>query len=254
MSERASQILKVAVSAATTLIVGVAAACGGSKLSADIAAPIELPRATPLPKEPPPPPLSPVRTVTPEPSASATTTTPRPAASLSPLPQPSETYPTPKMPKGPDKADPELSHIKYKLRTIVWNSAGVVDPKTTKVTCDVDEDDIIKIGTYDFSCRVTLWGSTTKFKVKAKVDESEVTWSWTATALPVSEQKAVYEATRQGWKPARVTCDIVGMKLVTVGVRDGFTCWVTNVLNESIPYRGELLPNGALAFRSDSGS
>jgi hypothetical protein len=158
------------------------------------------------------------------------------------------------MPKGPEKADPELSHIKYKLRTIVWNSAGVVDPKTTKVTCDVDEDDIIKIGTYDFGCRVTLWGSTTKFKVKAKVNESDVEWSWTATALPVSEQKAVYEATRQGFKPARVTCDIVGMKLVTVGVRDGFTCWVTDVYNENIPYRGELLPNGALAFRPDSGA
>ncbi|MEQ4205725.1 hypothetical protein [Actinopolymorpha sp. B9G3] len=175
-----------------------------------------------------------------------------PTVTMSPLPQPEETFATPRMPKAPAKSDTELTRIAYQLKTEVWKSAGVVDPKTTKADCTVSENDIIQVGTYNFSCDVSLWGSSTRFGVRAKVSRSEVQASWTAKRLPVSEQKAIYEATRQSFKPARVTCDIIGLELVEVGNRNAFTCWVTDVYNEAVTYRGELLPTGALALRPES--
>jgi hypothetical protein len=200
---------------------------------------------------------SPRRVAQPVPStpASAKPTkrkSPVPTVTLSPLPQPEKTFATPQMPKAPAKSDAELTRIAYQLKTEVWKSAGVVDPKTTKANCTVSENDIIQVGTYDFTCDVSLWGSSTRFGVRAKVTRSEVEASWTAKRLPVSEEKAIYEATRQSFKPARVTCDIIGLELVEVGNQNAFTCWVTDVYNESVTYRGELLPTGALAFRPES--
>jgi hypothetical protein len=175
-----------------------------------------------------------------------------PTVTMSPLPQPKETFANPSMPKPPAKSDTELTRIAYQLKTEVWRSAGVVDPKTTKANCTVSENDIIQVGTYDFTCDVSLWGSSTRFGVRAKVSRSEVEASWTAKRLPVSEKKAIYEVTRQSFKPARVTCDIIGLELVEVGNRNAFTCWVTDVYNEAVTYKGELLPAGALAFRPES--
>jgi hypothetical protein len=174
-----------------------------------------------------------------------------PTVTMSPLPQPTKTFATPQLPKAPAKSDTELSRIAYQLKTEVWTSAGVVDPKTTKADCNVSENDIIRVGTYDFTCDVSLWASSTRFSVHAKVSRSEVQARWTAKRLPVSEQKAIYEATRQSFKPARVTCDIIGLELVEVGNRNAFTCWVTDIYNEAVTYKGELLQAGALAFRPE---
>lgn len=182
----------------------------------------------------------------------STKPTATPTVTLSPLPQPHETFVTPKLPAPPAKSDSELVQIAYQLKTVVWKSAGIVDPKTTKAHCSRSENEIIQVGSYKFTCNVTLWGSSTAFRVAAKVGASDVKWSWSAVKLPVSEKKAVYEATRQGFKPARVTCDIVKLELVEVGKPGGLTCWVTDVYNKSTPYRGELLPNGSLAFRPAS--
>ncbi len=180
------------------------------------------------------------------------TTTPLPKVTMTPLPQPDETFATPKMPEPPAKSDPELSRITYELKRVVWGAAGVVDPKTTKAKCSKGENDIIQVGSYQFSCDVTLWGSSTRFNVRAKVNRSDVAWSWSAARLPVSEDKAVYEATRQSFKPAKVTCDVIKLDLVEVGTREGVTCWVTDVFNKQQTYHGELLPDGALAFTTDS--
>ena len=177
---------------------------------------------------------------------------PTPTVTLSPLPQPQKTFVTPRMPKAPSKTDTELMRIAYQLKTVIWESSGIVDPETTKAQCTKSADEIIKVGRYVFSCDVSLWSSSTEFKIRAKVNRSDVEWSWSADKLPVSEDKAVHEATRQSFKPARVTCDVIKLELVEVGVPNGLTCWVTDVYNKSTPYRGELLPDGALAFRPAS--
>jgi len=176
-------------------------------------------------------------------------TTSPPPVRLKPLEQPKEPFKTPPMPDPPGEKTQELDRIAYGLKKVVWESAGVVDPKTTKARCTVGENDIIKVATYKFRCDVSLWASSSRFYIRAKVSRTKVVWTWSARKLPVSEEKAVYEATRQSFKPARVTCDIIRLELVEVGNRHGFTCWVTDVYNESTTYHGELLPDGMLAFR-----
>ena len=231
-------------------VVGVVTACGATGPVAN------LPRLDGAPSTPHKGDISPRRVAQPlkpgDPKAATKTATPTPTVTLTPLPQPDQTYAAPKMPEGPSKSDPELDHIAYQLKRVVWASAGVVDPKTTKASCSKSENDIIQVGSYTFTCDVTLWGSSTRFQVKAKVNRSDVAWSWSAAKLPVSEDKAIHEATRQAFKPARVTCDVIDLELVSVGTRTGLSCWVTDIYNKSTVYRGELLPDGSLAFRPDS--
>ncbi|MFD2081431.1 hypothetical protein SAMN05421678_10673 [Actinopolymorpha cephalotaxi] len=191
-------------------------------------------------------------TGTPRPAPTRTATpTPSPTVTLTPLPRPTSTYPAPKLPSPPKDAAPELERIRYRLETIVWASAGEVDEKGTKSSCSKSEDDIIALGTYKFTCDVRLDDVRTTFAITATVKESEVNWGWSAAKLPVTEKKAVYEATRQAFRPARVTCDITDLEAVEVGTRTGLTCWVTDVYNERVTYHGKLLPNGALAFEPD---
>ncbi len=181
-----------------------------------------------------------------------TSPTPTPKVTLTPLPRPTSTYPAPKLPAAPKDEAPELERIRYKLETIVWAAAGEVDEKATKSSCSKSENDIIALGTYKFTCDVKLDDVSTRFAITATVKKSEVNWGWTADKLPVTEKKAVYEATRQAFRPARVTCDVTDLEAVEVGTSSGLTCWVTDVYNERVTYHGKLLPNGALAFEPDS--
>jgi hypothetical protein len=235
---------------AMCLLATTATGCGA--LGADLGAPLTGPKDGQHRGD-----ISPRRVAEPEiePRAAtpgATKAGPTPTVTLSPLPQPRKTFDTPRMPNAPSKTDTELMRIAYQLKTVVWESSGIVDPKTTKARCTKSADEIIQVGRYAFTCDVSLWGSSTEFKVRAKVNRSAVEWSWSAKRLPVSEDKAVHEATRQSFKPARVTCDVTKLELVEVGVERGLTCWVTDVYNKSTPYYGELLPDGALAFRPKS--
>ncbi|SDS71235.1 hypothetical protein [Actinopolymorpha singaporensis] len=189
-------------------------------------------------------------TDTPKPTPTKTPT-PTPTVTLTPLPRPTSTYPAPKLPPAPKDEAPELERIRYKLETIVWASAGEVDEKGTKSTCSKSEDDIVALGTYKFTCDVRLDDVQTRFAITATVKKSEVNWGWSAAKLPVTEKKAVYEATRQAFRPARVTCDVTDLEAVEVGTSSGLTCWVTDVYNDSVTYHGKLLPNGALAFEPD---
>ncbi|MET9023197.1 hypothetical protein ABZV93_24800 [Actinopolymorpha sp. NPDC004070] len=189
-------------------------------------------------------------TDTPKPTPTRTPT-PTPTVTLTPLPRPTSTYPAPKLPPPPKDEAPELERIKYKLETVVWASAGEVDQKGTRSSCSKSENDIIALGTYKFTCDVKLDDVQTRFAITATVKRSEVNWGWSAAKLPVAEKKAVYEATRQAFRPARVTCDVTDLEAVEVGTRTGLTCWVTDVYNENVTYHGKLLPNGALAFQPD---
>ncbi|GAA2758503.1 hypothetical protein [Actinopolymorpha rutila] len=189
-------------------------------------------------------------TDTPKPTPTKTPT-PTPTVTLTPLPRPTRTYPAPKLPPRPKDEAPELERIRYKLETIVWASAGEVDEKGTKSTCSKSEEDIIALGTYKFTCDVRLDNVKTRFAITATVKKSEVNWGWSAAKLPVTEKKAVYEATRQAFRPARVTCDVTDLEAVEVGTRSALTCWITDVYNERVTYHGKLLPNGALVFEPD---
>jgi hypothetical protein len=235
------------------LAIGLTAACGGAEPSAGSVPSLRSPEPAASHRGD----ISPRRltgnTDTPDSTPTPTRTpTPTPTITMTPLPQPSKTYPAPEMPKEPKETDPELDRITYRLKTIVWASAGEVEEKQTTSTCSKSENDIIRVGSYKFTCDVKLSGVQTRFDISATVKESEVKWTWTADELPVTEKKAVYEATRQAFRPARVTCDVVDLELVKVGAQTGLTCWVTDVYNKQVSYRGKLLPTGALAFSPDA--
>lgn len=162
------------------------------------------------------------------------------AIKLAALDQPTERFADPKLPPKPKDDAAELERLEYELDLVAWKSAGVVDKKA-KEDCDISEAKLIKVGSYNFGCTITTSGVNVSFKVRAKVTKSKLDWSWRAPWLPVSEEKAVYEATRQAFRPARVTCDIVGVELVRVDKRDGLTCWVTDTQNKRTTYHGELV-------------
>jgi hypothetical protein len=172
------------------------------------------------------------------------------AISLAALEQPKEEYPDPKFPTAPKEDSAELERLEYALAKIAWTSAGLVDKKA-KTDCDISEAKLIKVGTYNFGCEVSASGVKSTFKLTAKVTKDKLSWSWRAPWLPISEEKAVYEATRQSFKPARVTCDIVGVELVRVDKSEGLTCWVTDTTNKRTTYHGELVlakQDGKLKF------
>lgn len=159
---------------------------------------------------------------------------------LSPAEQPDKPFPKPDFPEGPEEAAPELERLEFELAKVVWTASGVVDTDAD-TDCDIEAATLIKVGEYDFDCSVTSSGVTVDMAVHAEVTSDRMRWEFRVSRLPVSETKAVYEATRQSFKPARVTCDIVGVELVRVSKSDGVTCWVTDVHNERTTYHGKLL-------------
>lgn len=168
---------------------------------------------------------------------------------LQALEQPSEEFPKPKLPKEPAEDSDELTHIVYLLETSAWTAAGVVD-EDTETDCAIDSSDLVQEGKYDFGCEVSFSsGASVDYDVVAEVKDKKVLTTLDTESLPVSEEKAVHEATRQSYKPARVTCDILDVETVRVGKHDGFTCWVTDVENNRTAYQGEILEDGQLALR-----
>lgn len=170
------------------------------------------------------------------------------APTLTPLPRPDKAYATPAMPKEPGKDASELERIEYKLETVAWTAAGQVYADDTTTECSVSEDDLIEVGSQKFTCNVRFADISTPFQVTAKTSETSVEWSWVVKQLPVTEEKAVHEITRVGFKPARVTCDLVDVELVEVDAGDGVTCWVTTTENTQITYNGTLAADGQLDF------
>jgi hypothetical protein len=178
------------------------------------------------------------------------------AVTLKALEQPKSVYPDPKFPAAPKDSASELDRIEYLLARVAWSSAGVVH-KDADTKCDISESKLIKVGTYKFDCTVSTSGVKPRFKVTAKVTSKQLKLDWRASWLPVSEDKAVYEATRQAFRPARVTCDIVDVELVRVDKSDGLTCWVTDTHNKRTTYHGKLVltknesgdPKFVLAFK-----
>jgi hypothetical protein len=159
---------------------------------------------------------------------------------LKALEQPKSVYPDPRFPAAPKDSASELDRIEYLLARVAWSSAGIVQ-KDAETDCDIAESKLIKVGEYNFDCTVSTSGVKPTFKVAANVTSKKLKLSWRASWLPVSEDKAVYEATRQAFRPARVTCDIVDVELVRVDKSDGLTCWVTDTHNKRTTYHGKLV-------------
>jgi hypothetical protein len=164
-----------------------------------------------------------------------------------PLDVPDEPYPKPKFPDPPPDDSDELDRIEFQLKKVAWTSAGFV--AKAEEDCTIDADELMSVGEYNFDCSVSFADVTTKFAVTAVVKDKAVNWKYSVKKLPISEEKAVYEATRQSYKPAMVTCDIVDVEPVRVGQESGLTCWVTDVTDNRSSYRGLLEEDGTLAFQ-----
>jgi hypothetical protein len=182
------------------------------------------------------------------PAASSTPTpTPTAAASLLPMVQPTKPYGLPKMPAKPANAD-ELTSIGYGVERIVWASAGVVDPKTTVSCATTNAKLVVDKATLRFDCVVTAGGLKTTFAITSTTGAQKISWDFKVARLPVTEKKVVYEASRQAYKPARVTCDIEGTELVPLGDPKAITCWVAQPDNTSVTYLGGLDDSGVITF------
>lgn len=168
---------------------------------------------------------------------------------LTALEQPDKEFGKPKLPEKPAEDSDELTHIVYLLESSSWTAAGMVDEEHTETDCSISSSELTQEGSYDFGCTVSLAGAKIEYDVTAEVKDKKVPITLDTEKLPVSEEKAVHEATRQSFKPARVTCDIVGVEAIRVGKQDGFTCWVTDVENQRTTYFGEVMEDGQLALR-----
>jgi hypothetical protein len=161
--------------------------------------------------------------------------------------QPTKPYGLPKMPAKPANAD-ELTSIGYGVERIVWASAGVVDPKTAVTCTTTNAKLVVDKAALRFDCVVTAGGVRTTFAITSKTGADKISWDFTVARLPVTEKKVAYEASRQAFKPARVTCDIDGTELVPLGDPNAITCWVAQPDNTSVTYRGGLDDSGVITF------
>jgi len=203
---------------------------------------------------------------TPSPSARPSQADDAPGAEpepTAPLPSPTVTYPlldqptkpfaVSDFPDEPAEDAPELERIAFELQKVAWNAAGVVD-EDTETTCTDDGDEVgadvlSDVGDYAFDCEVSVGDRTVAFDVEADVSETRVEWEWSAARFAVSEEKILHEATRQAFKPSRVTCDAVGMQMFEIDLEDAIQCWVTGPDGEQVTYRGEVVRDGSLVFR-----
>jgi hypothetical protein len=152
------------------------------------------------------------------------------------------------MPPSPKKAD-ELETLGYRLERVVWASLGTVDPKT-HVACDTTNDKLVTVkAALTFHGDVKARGTTTRFVVTTKTGTTSIDWTFKVEKLPMTTKKIEYEAARQAFEPARVTCDVDGTELVPVGVPTAVTCWVAQTDNTSVAYRGGLDATGVITFR-----
>ena len=99
-----------------------------------------------------------------------------------------------------------------------------------------------------FGCVVTAGGVRTTFAITSTTGAKHITWDFKVAQLPVAEKKVEYEASRQAFKPARVTCDIDGTELVPLGDPSAITCWVAQTDNTSVAYQGGLDGSGVITF------
>jgi hypothetical protein len=180
-------------------------------------------------------------------STSTPTPTAAPAASIKPMEQPTKPYPLPKMPAKPAKAD-ELALIGYGVERIVWASAGTVDPKTSVACATTNAKLVVEKASLTFDCVVTASGVRTRFAISSRTGAQHITWKFKVDRLPVTVKKVEYEASRQAFKPARVTCDLDGTELVPLGDPNAITCWVAQTDNTSVAYRGGLDDSGVITF------
>jgi len=161
--------------------------------------------------------------------------------------QPTKPYPLPSMPAKPAKAD-ELELIGYGVKRIVWASEGVVDPKASAVCDTTNAKLVVEQASLHFGCVVTAGGVRTTFAITSKTGAKHITWDFKVAQLPVAEKKVEYEASRQAFKPARVTCDTDGTELVPLGDPSAITCWVAQTDNTSVTYEGGLDDSGVITF------
>ncbi len=175
------------------------------------------------------------------------TATPSPAASLRPMVQPTKPYTLPSMPPKPAKAD-ELTLVGYGVKRVVWTSEGFVDPKTSAACDTTNAKLVVEKASLRFDCVVTAGGVRTAFAITSKTGAKHITWDFKVARLPVTEKKVEYEASRQSFKPARVTCDIDGTELVPLGDPNAITCWVAQTDNTSVAYHGGLDDSGVITF------
>jgi hypothetical protein len=175
------------------------------------------------------------------------TPTPTAAASLHPMSQPTKPYGLPKMPAKPANAD-ELMSIGYDLERVVWASSGVVDPKTAVTCATTNAKLVVDKAALRFDCVVTAGGVKTTFAVTSTTGAKKIGWDFKVARLPVTEKKVVYEASRQAFRPARVTCDIDDTELVPLGDPNAITCWVAQPDNTSVTYHGGLDDSGVITF------
>lgn len=175
------------------------------------------------------------------------TPTAAPAASIKPMVVPTKPYPVPSMPAKPAKTD-ELTSIGYGVKRVAWASAGTVDPTTSAACATTNAKLVVEKAALRFDCVVTAGGIRTTFAITSTTGAEHITWNFKVARLPVTEKKVEYEASRQAFKPARVTCDVDGTELVPLGDPDAITCWVAQTDNTSVTYHGGLDANGVITF------
>lgn len=180
-------------------------------------------------------------------TATTPTPTPVPAASLTPMLQPTSPYPLPSMPAKPAKAD-ELTSIGYGVERIVWASAGTVDPKSAVACSTTNAKLVVEKALLRFDCVVTASGVRTTFAISSTTGAKHISWKFKVARLPVTSNKVQYEASRQAYKPARITCDVDGTALVPLGDPKAITCWVAQTDNTSVAYHGGLDDSGIITF------
>lgn len=218
------------------------AVCAVAVLVAGVAAagciPEPAPEQTTEPADAAPTPAAKVKTTTP---ATPSPTTP----SLPPLEQPAE-WEDPELLEHPGEDATTYEQLEYEMVNQVWVAAGI--RAATEVTCDVDQDELLIPGDYEYECITTYNGVDVPYAVTTTTTDETSTSYHTTDFLPITREKATHELTRQALEPAEVSCEMDDIQLVRLDDPEALLCEVADIRDETTLYYGEISGNGGVFF------
>lgn len=183
---------------------------------------------------------------TPAAKAETTTATPSPTTpSLPPLEQPPE-WEDPELLENPGDDATTFDQLEYEIVNQVWIAAGI--RAATEVSCDVDQDELLIPGDYEYECVATYDGVDVPYAVTTSTTDETSTSFHSTNFLPITKEKAIHELTRQALEPSEVSCEMDDIQLITIDDPRALWCQVTNIRDETSSYYGEVSGNGGVFF------
>jgi hypothetical protein len=161
--------------------------------------------------------------------------------SLTPLPTPSEPWPTPVVPGKPDADAPLARRIQFAVAKQAQIAAGKA--ARTTVSCPgIDAAD--QPGRHQLNCTITYAGKSYPGTLTVDAKQYSATYKFSSDSVAIVKAKVVDAVQRSAQDAAKVTCTMDAVAVVKHTDAQGIACDVTTVANAVQPYRAQVSGDG----------